>query len=187
MLPGVDVVHGQPVPRDVQAGGFIEMYPEVITEVAVPIRYCDAVHHRDEPGTVWVSAPPLRDDRARACDAARMIAMGRSVPSPFGEDYVARSAFNSCLYARRPRSLASAGFGGAGLASASGIGLVLADSAAVLRPQDMYLAGTEETEKSLRALIEEWVQAGRPDHTALEPTLLPGAEGFGVEVHIHSG
>jgi hypothetical protein len=48
----------------------------------------------------------------------------------------------------------------------------------------MYVAGTGEAEQSLRALIGEWVHAGRPDHGALRPILVRSAEGFGVEVRI---
>ncbi len=183
LLLRVDLDHGQAVPRDVDAGGFIEMHPEVITEIAVPIRYRDALHQLDGGGAVWVSAPALRDDPEQARHAAQMIAAGRSVPSPLdGDGYPARSACYGYLYARRPEGLACAGFGGVGPASAWGIGLVLTDSAAVLRPRDLYVAGTGQAEESLRALTEEWEQAGRPDHTALQPILIPGPEGFRVEV-----
>ena len=82
--------------------------------------------------------------------------------------------------------MASAGFGGAGLASAAGIGLVLTESTAILRPHDMYVAGTAEAEESLRALIDEWAHAGQPDHAALQPVLRRSAEGFGVEVPIQN-
>lgn len=182
LLLRVDLHHGRAIPRDVQAGGFIEMYPEVITEVAVPIRHRDALHQLDGRETVWVSAPTVRDNPERARHAAQMIAAECSVPSPLEDDYPARSAFYGYLYARRPHGLASAGFGGVEPASAWGIGIVLTDSAAFLRPRDMIVAGTGEAEESLRALIKEWAHAGRPDHTALQPILIPGSEGFSVEV-----
>ncbi|MGH3825760.1 MAG: protein-L-isoaspartate O-methyltransferase family protein [Pseudonocardiaceae bacterium] len=183
LLLRVDLHHGRAIPRDVHAGGFIEMCPEVITEVAVPIRYRDAL---DGGGSAWVSAPAVRGDPERAHRAARMIAAGRSVPSSLDDDYLARSAFYGYLYARRPHGLASAGFSGIGLSSASGMGLVLADSAAVLRPRDMLVAGTGQAEESLRALITEWAHAGRPDHTALQPILIPDSAGFRVEVGIRT-
>ncbi|MGH3854240.1 MAG: protein-L-isoaspartate O-methyltransferase family protein [Pseudonocardiaceae bacterium] len=175
LLLRVDLHHGRAIPRDVHAGGFIEMCPEVITEVAVPIRYRDAL---DDGGTVWVSAPAVRSDPELARRAARMIAEGHTVPSPLNDDHPARSAFSGYLYARRPHGLASAGFSGVGPGSASGIGLVLADSAAILRPRDILVAGTGQAEESLRALITEWVGAGRPDHTALQPILIPDPAGF---------
>ena len=181
LLLRVDVHHGRAIPRDVHAGGFIEMYSEVITEVAVPIRHRDALHPLDGRAAVWVSAPTMRDNPELARHAAQMIAEGHSVASPFDDD-PARGAFSGYLYARQPHGLASAGFGGVGPGSASGIGLVLTDSAAVLRPRDMYVAGTGEAEESLRTLIKEWTRAGRPDHTALKPILNPGSEGFRVEV-----
>lgn len=187
LLLRVDVDHGQPIPRDVHAGGFIEMYPEVITEVAVPIRHRDALHRLDGGQTMWVSAPRLRDHPELIRAAAQMIAAGRSVPSPLGEDYTARSAFNGYLFARRPHGLASAGFGGTGPASASGIGLVLTESVAFLRPRDMYVAGAGLAEESLRALIEDWALAGQPDHAALKPVLVRNAADFDVKVRIESG
>lgn len=58
----------------------------------------------------------------------------------------------------------------------------LARSAAVLRPRDIVVAGTGQAEESLRALITEWAHAGRPDHTALQPILIPDPAGFNVEV-----
>lgn len=182
LLLRVDLHYGRAIPRDVHADGFIEMYPEVITEVSVPIRHRDALHQLDGHGTVWVSAPTVRDNPERARHAAQMIAAGRSVPSPLDDDYPARSAFYRYLYSRRPHGLASAGFGGVGPGCAWGIGIVLTDSAAVLRAGDMYVAGTGEAEESLRALVKEWTHAGRGDHTALQPILIPGSEGFSVEV-----
>ncbi|MGH3720812.1 MAG: protein-L-isoaspartate O-methyltransferase family protein [Pseudonocardiaceae bacterium] len=177
LLLRVDLDHGRPIPRDVHVGGFIEMCPEVITEVAVPIRYRDALNGSEN---VWVSAPTVRGDPERARHAARMIAEGHSVPSPLEADYPARSAFYGYLYARQPHGLASAGSSGVGPGSASGIGLVLTDSAAVLRPRDMVVAGTGQAEESLRALITQWAHAGRPNHTALQPILIPGPAGFSV-------
>ncbi|HWR48206.1 MAG TPA: hypothetical protein VN327_11435, partial [Pseudonocardiaceae bacterium] len=173
LLLRVDLHHGQPTPRDVHAGGFIEMYPEVITEVAVPIRHRDGLHQLNGRETVWVSAPTVRDDPEYARQAAQMIAAGHSVSSPLDDDYPAHSAFYGYLYARQPHGLASAGCGGVGPGSASGIGLVLTDSAAILRPRDMYVAGTGEAEESLRALIKEWTHTGRGEHTALQPILIP--------------
>jgi hypothetical protein len=78
----------------------------------------------------------------------------------------------------------SAGFARVGPASTWGIGLVRTDSAAVLRPGDMDIAGTEEAEESLRALITEWAHAGQPDHTALRPILIPSLGGFSIEVQV---
>lgn len=185
LLLRVDLHHGRAIPRDVHAGGFIEMRPEVITEVAVPIRYRDAL---DGGGTAWVSAPTVRGDPERAHHAVRMIAEGRSVPSPLDDDYLARSAFSGYLYARQPHGLASAGFSGVGPGSASGIGLVLADSAAILRPRDILVAGTGQTEESLRALLTEWMQGGRPDHTTADPhPRASGLRGRGTSVALPGG
>lgn len=159
------------------------MHPEVITEVAVPIRYRDALCQLTGGVAVWISAPTLRDSPQRARQAAQMIAAGHSVPSPL-DDYAAYRAFCGYLYARQPHGLASAGFARVGPASTWGIGLVRTDSAAVLRPGDMYIAGAEEAEESLRTLITEWAHTGQPDHTALRPILIPSLGGFSIEVHV---
>lgn len=86
-------------------------------------------------------------------------------------------ACHGYLLARHPEGLASAG-----TADRWGLGLVLGDSAAFLRPDDIYVAGTTRAEDQLRALLSEWEQAGRPDHTLLEPHLAEGPDGFGVHV-----
>jgi hypothetical protein len=49
----------------------------------------------------------------------------------------------------------------------------------------MYVAGTGQAEELLRALIKEWTHAGRPDHAALQPILIPGPDGFSVEVEAY--
>lgn len=182
MLLTVDLHHGQPVARNVCPGGFIEMHTEVITEVSVPIRHRDALYQTDGRGTVWISAPALRNDPGNALHAAEMIASGRSIPNPLGDDHMTSGAFYGYLYARQPPGLASTGFSGAGPASASGTGLVLIDSAAVLRVQDMFVAGTRHAEESLRCLFAEWDQDGRPDHSSLRPHLILDPHGFRVGV-----
>jgi len=60
LLLRVDLHHGRAIPHDVHAGGFIEMCPEVIAEVAVPIRHRDVLHQLEGRGAGWVSAPAPR-------------------------------------------------------------------------------------------------------------------------------
>jgi hypothetical protein len=125
--------------------------------------------------------PPERPTTGSLAGPPRTCYPAPGSSKPLNDD-PARGAFSGYLYAWQPHGLASAGFGGVGPGSASGIGLVFTSSAAVLRPRDMYVAGTGEAEESLRALITEWTRAGQPDHTALQPILTHGSEGFSVEV-----
>jgi protein-L-isoaspartate(D-aspartate) O-methyltransferase len=183
MILRVDVHDSRPSARDVRLGGYIEMHSEVITDFPVPVRYVDGllrVGNDTTWDTVWVSAPELREHPELADRAVRMIAAGRAVASPFARDRGVRvGACHGYLLARHPEGLASAG-----TADRWGLGLVLGDSAAFLRPDDIYLAGTHRAEDQLRALLGEWEQAGRPDHTVLEPHLAEGPDGFGVHVTV---
>lgn len=181
MILRVDVREGRPIARDVHLGGYIEMHSEVITDFPVPVRYVDGLLRLDNH-TVWVSAPELREHPELTDRAVQMIATGRSVASPFASDSgVTVGACHSYLLARHPEGLASAGAGGHW-----GLGLVLGDSAALLRPDDMYVAGTRHAEDQLRALFAEWERGGRLDHTSLEPHLAEGPDGFGVRVTPYS-
>lgn len=177
MILRVDVRGGRPIARDIHLGGYIDMHSEVITDFPVPVRYVDGLLRLDNH-TVWVSAPQLREHSDLADRAVQVIAAGRAAASPFATDgWTAVAACRSHLLGRRPEGLASAGVGGDW-----GIGLVLGDSAAFLRNDDIYVAGTGRAEDLLRALIVEWEQTGRPDHTVLEPRLAEETDGFTVRV-----
>lgn len=157
------------------------MHSQVITDFPVPVRYIDGILRLAEH-TVWVSALALREHPESAAAAVQMIATGRSASSPvpsanMSSDSKTFGAACAHLLARRPQDLASAGVGGHW-----GIGLVFGDSAAFLRPDDIYLAGTHRAQDQLCALLAEWEQAGSPDHTALQPHLTEQPDGFGVRV-----
>ncbi|MGH3872157.1 MAG: protein-L-isoaspartate O-methyltransferase family protein [Pseudonocardiaceae bacterium] len=177
MILRVDVHEGRPIARDVHPGGYIEMHSEIITDFPVPVRYVDSLLRQDNH-TAWVSAPALREHPDLADRAGKLIATGWATGSPFPSDRgVTVGACHGYLLARRPEGLASAGVG-----SGWGMGLVLGDSAAFLRPTDIYVAGTHHAEDRLRALLAEWEQAGGPGHTCLEPQLTGGPDGFDVRV-----
>lgn len=182
MIVRADVQDRRPTARDVHLGGYIEMHSQVITDFPVPVRYIDGILRLAEH-TVWVSASALREHPESAAAAVQMIATGRSASSPVASDSKTSSdskAFGAAcahLLARRPQGLASAGVGGHW-----GIGLVLGDSAAFLRPDDIYLAGTHRAQDQLCAVLAAWEQAGSPDHTALQPHLTEQPDGFGVRV-----
>ncbi|MGH3930568.1 MAG: protein-L-isoaspartate O-methyltransferase family protein [Pseudonocardiaceae bacterium] len=176
MILRADVHDRRPTARDVHLGGYIEMHSQVIADFPVPVRYVDGILRLKEH-TVWVSAPALRGHPEPAGAAVRMIAVGRSVSSPVDRDSGAFGAACGHLLARRPQGLASAGVGGDW-----GIGLLLGDSAAFLRPDDIHVAGTHGAQDQLCALIAEWEHAGSPDHTRLQPHLTDQPDGFGVRV-----
>ncbi len=176
MILRVDVHDGRPIARDVHLGGYIEMHSEIITDFAVPVRYVDGLL-RGDGHSVWVSGPELREYRELAVRAGQMIAAGRAMASPVAISSGA-VACHGYLLARRPKGLASAGVGGDW-----GIGLVLGDSAALLRNDDIYVAGTGRAEDQLRGLLGEWEQAGRPDHSWLRAHLAEELDGYSVRVH----
>lgn len=176
MILRADVHDRRPTARDVHLGGYIEMHSQVITDFPVPVRYVDGILRLAQPA-VWVSVPALREHPELAGAAVQMIAAGRQASSPIGNDSETFGAACGYLLARRPEGLASAGVGGHW-----GIGLVLGDSAAFLRPDDIYLAGTRCAQDQLCALIAAWEHAGSPDHTALQPHLAEAPDGFSVRV-----
>ncbi len=77
-----------------------------------------------------------------------MIAAGRPAASPLATGSTAIGAFHNFLLGCQPEGLASAGVGGDW-----GIGLILDDSAAFLRPDDIHVAGTQHAEDQLRAQL----------------------------------
>ncbi|MGB8996365.1 MAG: methyltransferase domain-containing protein [Pseudonocardiaceae bacterium] len=177
MILRVDIRAGHPIARDVHVGGYIEMHPEVITEFPVPVRYVDGLL-RSAGHVVWVSSPELRKYPALADHTVQMIAAGRAVESPLASG--SGSTVGAChghLLAHRPTGLASAGVDGDW-----GIGVLLPDSAALLRNNDLYLAGAPAAETQVRALVREWEQVGRPDHASLVPCLTETPDGFRVQV-----
>ncbi|MBV9010790.1 MAG: methyltransferase domain-containing protein [Pseudonocardiales bacterium] len=177
MILRVDIQHRRPIARDVHLGGYIEMHAEVITDFPVPVRYLDGLLRLPQ-GVVWVSAPELRAQPDLTDRAVRLIATGRAVASPLaGKHPRAVGACHAYLLASRPEGLASAGIG-----DHWGLGVVHSDSAAVLRHTDLHVAGTAGAEDQLCALLSEWEDAGRPDHTSLEPHLTAGPDGFGVNL-----
>lgn len=176
MILRADVHDSRPFARDVHLGGYIEMHSQVITDFPVPVRYVDGILRLAEHA-VWVSAPALREHPELAAAAVQMIAAGRKAASRAASDGETFGAACGYLLARRPEGLASAGVGGHW-----GLGLVLGDSAAFLRPDDIYVAGTHCAQDQLHALIAEWEHAGSPDHTGLQPHLTEQPDGFGVRV-----
>lgn len=176
MILRFDVHEGRPTARDVQPGGYIEMHCEVITDFPAPVRYVDGLLRQDDHA-VWVSALALREDPELASRAVNVIAAGRPGASPLATHSKLIGAFHSYLLGCQPEGLASAGVGGDW-----GIGLIHGDSAAFLRADDIYVAGTQHAEDQLRALLTDWEQTGRPDHSALEPHLTEEPDGFGVRV-----
>jgi len=176
MILRADVHERRPTARDVHLGGYIEMHSQVITDFPVPVRYIDGILRLKEHA-VWVSAPALREHPELADAAVQMIAAGRQASSPIGSDSETFGAACGYLLARRPEGLASVGVGGHW-----GIGLVLGDSAAFLRPDDICLAGTRCAQDQLCALIAAWEHAGSLGHTALQPHVTEAPDGFGVRV-----
>lgn len=179
MILRADVHDRRPAARDAHLGGYIEMHSQVITDFPVPVRYIDGILRREEHA-VWVSALALREHPELAAAAVQLIAAGRPATSPVASDSQTFGAACAHLLARHPHGLASAGVDGHW-----GIGLVLGDSAAFLRPDDFYLAylaGTHHAQDQLCALLAAWEKAGSPDHTALQPHLTEQPDGFGVRV-----
>ncbi|WP_433268220.1 protein-L-isoaspartate O-methyltransferase family protein [Actinosynnema sp. CS-041913] len=161
---------------DVRPGNFIEMAPEVVTELALPQRFVNASVVTEGAPPWWISAHELHDQpRAvaeRLLDQAH-IAVPRPDFLPVGRDKW--QAFNAFVLAgtATPASL--------GTSWGWGIGVGLVDSIAVILPTGALLsAGTGEARDLLAELVGDWYERGEPSHNALHANFLEGPDGWTV-------
>lgn len=171
-------------PRDGQLhpGSFIEMAPEVITEVGLPLRYVDAVHRQLDGPPWWISADQLHDQPpTSAKDLLDQLIKAESEHEFFTEGREAWLAFTSFVLASTSRPASVGG------ACGWGVGTATPDSVAVsLSTGGLLAAGADEARSELVALAQEWRAADRPDLSKLALSFLPHDEGWAVRPQLHS-
>jgi protein-L-isoaspartate(D-aspartate) O-methyltransferase len=168
---------GKPTRPTLHAGSFIEMHDRVITELGVPVECVDAVHRGPDEQPAWLSCPALRDGDTDPQDLlGRLLADRPTVkPDPFDGDRRARDGFFAFLYASQPRELGSAGIGGGW-----GLGAVVPDGAALIRPSDVVVLGAGSASDVLDIWLAEWRSAGRLGLSDLGTSFRAAAGGWEV-------
>lgn len=166
---------------EVGPGSFIEMAPDVVTELALPQRYVNASIVTEGAPPWWISAHELHDQPS--IDAVHLLHQAFHADLEPGFMSVSRDqreAFNAFVLARtgKPASL--------GTDSGWGIGVGLTDSIAVVLPNGALLAaGTGQARDLLAELVGDWYEAGEPGHAALTATLHAGPDGWTVRVAVN--
>ncbi|MGH3901812.1 MAG: protein-L-isoaspartate O-methyltransferase family protein [Pseudonocardiaceae bacterium] len=169
------ITDGQPQQLSLHPGSMIEMHPEVMTELRLPVRYVDA-QYREPSGPYWISGAQLHHDPDAADRLLRTLAAAASPSLPAVLDHDAWHAFKAWLLATHRNRAASAG--GPDL---WGIGLANPYSIAVIQPDCTVLhAGSEQMLHCLHDAALTWDDTGRPSFDALSPTAHPVTDGWAI-------
>jgi protein-L-isoaspartate(D-aspartate) O-methyltransferase len=165
---------------ELRPGNFIEMAPDVITELALPVRYVDASRVVEGMPPWWISARVLHDQPREI--AERLLDQARETEPKADFLPVDRDeweAFNAFVLAR------TATPGSLGGSRGWGIGVALRDSIAVVLPGGaLVAAGTGEAHDQLAELVGEWHDLGEPKHDRLVPTFTRAEDGWIVRAEM---
>jgi protein-L-isoaspartate(D-aspartate) O-methyltransferase len=155
-------------------GYFIEMAPEVITELGLPVRFVDAVHRPSEAQPWWISGPVFRD---RPKDMAQKL-LDQLVVADSAADFfdLTRDSWRGFT----AFVLASTDYpASVGSSSGLALGVATTDSLAVSLPNGGLLAcGTGEALDELAAYWQKWRDQGEPGLTDLSPKLTQSEDGW---------
>jgi protein-L-isoaspartate(D-aspartate) O-methyltransferase len=170
---------GGPTSPTLHTGSFIEMHDRVITEFGAPVEYVDAIRRRPFEPPAWLSCPALRTRDADPGEVLDRLLVGpASIQSgPFAGDEQAREAFFAYLYAAGPVELGSASLGGGW-----GIGAIVSDGAALIRPRDSIVLGTGPAEDILGGWVARWRSAGSPGLSDLGTSVRATTGGWEVRL-----
>ncbi len=161
---------------ELHPGNFIEMTPEIITELGLPIRYVDAVRRSPNGPPWWISGHQLHG-RPPAVAERLLDQLVATEPEPefFHQGSDGWRGFTAFLLAS---TTDPAGIGGA---CGRGIGTATADSIAIaLSNGGLLTAGTSESRNELTHVLKQWHELGRPELIDLEPTFTPDEDGRAV-------
>jgi protein-L-isoaspartate(D-aspartate) O-methyltransferase len=156
------------------------MAPDVITELALPVRYVNASLTSATEPPWWISARLLHGENPEIAHA--LLDQAREAePQPdfFLGGHDVREAFNAFVLARsnHPASL--------GGSQGWGIGTGVKGSIAVVLPNGALLAtGTQQAHDELAVLRDEWISLGKPHHESLAPTFVQTGDGWLVHLEL---
>ncbi|MGH3625652.1 MAG: protein-L-isoaspartate O-methyltransferase family protein [Sciscionella sp.] len=157
-------------------GSFIEMAPEIITELGLPIRYVDAVRRLPVGPPWWISAHQLHQQPSTvAADLLAQLVEAEPEPEFFDRQANDWRAFTTFLLASTTNP---AGVGGA---HGWGIGTATPNSVAVsLSNGALLTAGTDEAHEELTSVLDEWRKAGKLGLADLSPSFTADEDGWAV-------
>lgn len=168
---------------DIQPGSFIEMAPDVVTELGLPIRYVDASVSTGDGPAWWISAHELHNQPGTIATSLLNQAHGSTpLPGFLPVDRAKREAFNAFVLAKTtsPASL--------GTSWGWGIGVGFADSIAVVLPDGALMeAGTSRAHDQLAELVDDWHECGELGHDQLTATFEQGSDGWTVRARLRGG
>lgn len=164
----------------VRPGSFIEMAPEVVTDLALPQMFVHASATSEGQAPWWISARVLHTQPKDA--AKRLLDLAREA-TPLGEFLPVsrdkRDAFNAFVLSQTatPASL--------GTPNGWGIGVGLVDSIAVVLPDGSLLAaGSSVAHDRMAEWVDDWDELGEPGHYAMRAKLLKTAGGWDVRLQL---
>ena len=166
---------------ELHPGSFIEMAPEIITELGLPIRYVDAVHRTTAGPAWWISAHQLHQQPSTVADQLLSdVAHAEPEPEFFDRHADDWSGFTTFLLASstNPASVGGTHGWGIGTATPNSVAISLSNGA-------LLRAGTDEAHDEITTVLNEWRRADRPGLADLSPSLTADVDGWSVRPHIH--
>lgn len=167
---------------ELHPGSFIEMAPEIITELGLPIRYVDAVRRLPDGPPWWISAHQLHHQPNTVAEQL-LAQLAEAEPKPEFFDRQAGDwrAFTAFLLASTTNPASVGG------ARGWGIGTAASDSIAVSLSNGALLAtGTDEACDELTGALNEWRKLGEPILANLTPSFTADENGWAVRSHLGS-
>ncbi|MFD7366892.1 protein-L-isoaspartate O-methyltransferase [Nocardiopsis alba] len=160
------------------SGGYVEMYPEELTQWLVPPRGVQAQATDAEGNPWWISGTWIDEgDRHVAQRLVETLAFEARVEGELLASGESCEDFRTYLYATASVGLSMIGLGARGWAP----GHATAESAAVvLGDGGLLTAGGPESALELKRRAEEWRSSGRPGAGSLIPTLEEVRDGWFV-------
>lgn len=176
------VVDGDIRGGQLHPGNFIEMAPEIITELGLPIRYVDAVCRLPDGPPWWISGHQLHGQPStvaeRLLDQLVDAEPEREFFNQGGDGWRGFTAF-LLASTTNPASV--------GGARGWGIGTVIHDSIAVSLSNGGLLAvDNDEARNELANVLKEWYELGEPGLIDLKPSFTRGEDGWAVRPRLRS-
>lgn len=167
---------------ELHPGSFIEMAPEVITELGLPIRYVDAVCRQPDGPPWWISGRQLHGQPPAVVEnLLDLLVEAEPERGFFNQGRDSWQAFTAFVLASTASPASLGGTGG------WGIGTATPDSVAVsLSNGGLLAAGTDEARTDLATKLEEWHDLGDPDLTDLKPAFISDDAGWAVRPQLRS-
>lgn len=161
---------------ELHPGSFIEMAPEIISELGLPVRYVDAVRRSPDGPPSWISAQRLHHQPITVAERLlAQLAEAESEPEFFDRHAADWRAFTAFLLASTTNPATAGG------AHGWGIGTAAPDSVAVsLSSGALLTAGADAAREELTKALSDWQKLGEPGFASLASTFVADEGGWAV-------